>query len=121
MLSAVSRNAPDSGTSLPLYCANAAAMVAARTGASAARAARKTRVSLMRSFSRRLAAKAKRKRQAMKVKDKVCVVTGAAGGIGEAIARRYAKEGAKGVVVADMTRSGSPRSRAISARWQWRA
>ena len=33
----------------------------------------------------------------MKVKDKVCVVTGAAGGIGEAIARRYAK----GVVVAD--------------------
>ena len=30
----------------------------------------------------------------MKVKDKVCVVTGAAGGIGEAIARRYAKEGA---------------------------
>ena len=39
--------------------------------------------------------------EAMKVKDKVCVVTGAAGGIGEAIARRYAKEGAKGVVVAD--------------------
>src|ERR1700759_2059681 len=37
----------------------------------------------------------------MKVKDKVCIVTGAAGGIGEAIARRYAKEGAKGVVVAD--------------------
>ena len=37
----------------------------------------------------------------IKVKDKVCVVTGAAGGIGEAIARRYAKEGAKGVVVAD--------------------
>ena len=37
----------------------------------------------------------------MKVKDKVCVVTGAAGGIGEAIARRYAREGAKGVVVAD--------------------
>src|SRR4029078_12107317 len=37
----------------------------------------------------------------MKVKDKVCVVAGAAGGIGEAIARRYAKEGAKGVVVAD--------------------
>lgn len=37
----------------------------------------------------------------MKVKDKVCVVTGAAGGIGEAIARRYAGEGAKAVVVAD--------------------
>ena len=37
----------------------------------------------------------------MKVKDKVCVVTGAAGGIGEAIARRFAREGARGVVVAD--------------------
>lgn len=37
----------------------------------------------------------------MKLGGKVCVVTGAAGGIGEAIARRYAKEGAKGVVVAD--------------------
>src|SRR5882757_550217 len=37
----------------------------------------------------------------MKVKDKVCIVTGAAGGIGEAIARRCAKEGARGVVVAD--------------------
>lgn len=37
----------------------------------------------------------------MKVQDKVCVVTGAAGGIGEAIARRYAREGARGVVVAD--------------------
>ena len=37
----------------------------------------------------------------MRVKDKVCVVTGAAGGIGEAIARRYVREGAKGVVVAD--------------------
>ncbi|MBV8392427.1 MAG: SDR family oxidoreductase, partial [Alphaproteobacteria bacterium] len=37
----------------------------------------------------------------MKLQGKVCVVTGAAGGIGEAIARRYAKEGAKGVVVAD--------------------
>jgi len=37
----------------------------------------------------------------MKLSGKVCVVTGAAGGIGEAIARRYAKEGARGVVVAD--------------------
>ena len=37
----------------------------------------------------------------MKIKNKVCVVTGAAGGIGEAIARRFAKEGAKGVVVVD--------------------
>ena len=38
----------------------------------------------------------------MKVKGKVCVVTGAAGGIGEAVARRFAKEGARGVVVADL-------------------
>ncbi|MFO1079965.1 MAG: SDR family oxidoreductase [Reyranellaceae bacterium] len=37
----------------------------------------------------------------MKVKGKVCIVTGAAGGIGEAIARAYAAEGAKGVIVAD--------------------
>ena len=37
----------------------------------------------------------------MKVKGKVCVVTGAAGGIGEAVARRFAREGAKGVVVAE--------------------
>jgi NAD(P)-dependent dehydrogenase (short-subunit alcohol dehydrogenase family) len=41
----------------------------------------------------------------MKVRGKVCVVTGAAGGIGEAVARRYVKEGAKGVVVADMDAS----------------
>jgi NAD(P)-dependent dehydrogenase (short-subunit alcohol dehydrogenase family) len=40
----------------------------------------------------------------MQVKGKVAVVTGAAGGIGEAVARRYAKEGARGVVVADMDR-----------------
>jgi NAD(P)-dependent dehydrogenase (short-subunit alcohol dehydrogenase family) len=41
----------------------------------------------------------------MKIKDKVCVVTGAGRGIGEAIARRFAKEGAKGVVVADRASS----------------
>jgi 3-hydroxybutyrate dehydrogenase len=37
----------------------------------------------------------------VKLKDKVCVVTGAARGIGEAIARRYVEEGAK-VVIADL-------------------
>jgi 3-hydroxybutyrate dehydrogenase len=37
----------------------------------------------------------------MKLKDKVALVTGAAGGIGGAIARRYAAEGAR-VVVADL-------------------
>ncbi len=38
----------------------------------------------------------------MKIKDKICVVTGAAGGIGAALARRFAAEGAKGIVAADV-------------------
>ena len=38
----------------------------------------------------------------MKLAGKVAVVTGAAGGIGVAMARRFAKEGARGVVVADL-------------------
>jgi NAD(P)-dependent dehydrogenase (short-subunit alcohol dehydrogenase family) len=38
----------------------------------------------------------------MRVKDKVCVVTGAASGIGEAVARAYAAAGARGAVVADL-------------------
>jgi len=46
----------------------------------------------------------------MHVKDKVCVVTGAASGIGEAVARAYAQAGARGVVVADL------KSSAISLR-----
>jgi NAD(P)-dependent dehydrogenase (short-subunit alcohol dehydrogenase family) len=41
----------------------------------------------------------------MHIKDKVCVVTGAAGGIGEAVARAYAAAGARGVVVADLKSS----------------
>ena len=41
----------------------------------------------------------------MHVKDKVCVVTGAASGIGEAVARAYAAAGARGVVVADLRSS----------------
>ncbi|MEW6184358.1 MAG: SDR family oxidoreductase [Thermodesulfobacteriota bacterium] len=38
----------------------------------------------------------------MKIKDKVIVVTGGAAGIGEALCRRFARDGAKGVVVADI-------------------
>src|ERR1700732_710709 len=41
----------------------------------------------------------------MHVKDKVCVVTGAASGIGEAVARAYAEAGARGVVCADLKSS----------------
>jgi NAD(P)-dependent dehydrogenase (short-subunit alcohol dehydrogenase family) len=41
----------------------------------------------------------------MLIKDKVCVVTGAASGIGEAVARAYAEQGALGVVVADLKSS----------------
>ena len=38
----------------------------------------------------------------MKLKDKVCIVTGAARGIGEGIARRYVEEGAR-VAIADLS------------------
>src|SRR5271155_115410 len=41
----------------------------------------------------------------MHVKDKVCVVTGGASGIGEAVARGFAAAGARGVVVADLKSS----------------
>src|SRR6204780_5239614 len=47
----------------------------------------------------------KEERRIMLIKDKVCIVTGAASGIGEAVARAYAAGGARGVVVADLRSS----------------
>jgi NAD(P)-dependent dehydrogenase (short-subunit alcohol dehydrogenase family) len=41
----------------------------------------------------------------MQIKNKVCVVTGAASGIGEAVARAFAQAGARGVVVVDLKSS----------------
>jgi NAD(P)-dependent dehydrogenase (short-subunit alcohol dehydrogenase family) len=48
----------------------------------------------------------------MKIKDKVVVVTGAASGIGKALAARFAKEGARGVVCADLNENDA---RAVAA------
>jgi NAD(P)-dependent dehydrogenase (short-subunit alcohol dehydrogenase family) len=45
----------------------------------------------------------------MKLADKCVVVTGAAGGIGAALARRFAAEGARGVAVADREPTGIER------------
>src|SRR3954452_13622820 len=46
---------------------------------------------------------------AMELAGKVTVVTGGAGGIGSALARRFADEGAAGVVVADRDLDGGTR------------
>ena len=43
----------------------------------------------------------------MQVKEKVIVVTGGASGIGRALCRRFAQEGAKAVVVADIDQAGA--------------
>lgn len=45
----------------------------------------------------------------MKLKDKVTVVTGGASGIGEACCRKFAREGAKAVVVVDRDAEGAKR------------
>ena len=42
----------------------------------------------------------------MKIQDKVVVVTGGANGIGRALCRRFAAEGTRGVVVADLDAEG---------------
>src|SRR5437588_10585302 len=46
---------------------------------------------------------------AMKIQDKVVVVTGGASGIGQALCRRFAAEGARGIVVADIDEGGAAR------------
>ncbi|MEM7271065.1 MAG: SDR family oxidoreductase [Pseudomonadota bacterium] len=43
----------------------------------------------------------------MDIKDKICVVTGAASGIGKALCERFAKEGAKLVVCSDINGAGA--------------
>jgi NAD(P)-dependent dehydrogenase (short-subunit alcohol dehydrogenase family) len=48
----------------------------------------------------------------MKIKDKVVVVTGAASGIGKALAARFHQEGARGVVCADVNENDA---RAVAA------
>lgn len=45
----------------------------------------------------------------MRIKDKVVVVTGGGNGIGEAMARRFAQEGARAVVVADLDGAAAER------------
>ncbi len=51
----------------------------------------------------------------MHVKDKVCVVTGAAAGIGEALAKRFVDEGASAVVAADISPDLEAKATAIQA------
>src|SRR5262245_32704466 len=43
----------------------------------------------------------------MKIQDKVVVVTGGADGIGRALCRRFAAEGGRGIVVADLDGEGA--------------
>ncbi len=46
----------------------------------------------------------------MELKDKIIVVTGAAGGIGKAMALRFAKEGAKSIICADIDAEGAAKT-----------
>jgi NAD(P)-dependent dehydrogenase (short-subunit alcohol dehydrogenase family) len=46
----------------------------------------------------------------MELRDSVCVVTGGAGGIGSALARRFAADGARGVVLVDLDRAATEKA-----------
>src|SRR5271156_5282365 len=54
----------------------------------------------------------------MEIKDRIVVVTGAASGIGRALAQRFAKEGAKRVICSDINAEGV---RAVAAEVGGRA
>ena len=54
-----------------------------------------------------IAQNANRRKTAMQIKDKIVVVTGAASGIGRALAQRFAREGAKLVVCSDLNGDGA--------------
>ena len=43
----------------------------------------------------------------MELRDRICVVTGGASGIGRALCRRFAAEGARAVVVVDRDADGA--------------
>ena len=63
----------------------------------------------------------------MELKDKIIVVTGGASGIGREMCRRFAREGAKKVVVADLNGEGAAAvaaefggfSMAVDVRKEW--
>ena len=55
----------------------------------------------------------------MEMKEKVCIITGAASGIGKEIAARFAREGGK-VVIADLEKCASIHSQHIAEALQYR-